>query len=197
MPVPCAQCEPALICEENKVPVADLPIPVYTRNTLTRPVMPPLGSLFLTGLSSSPCVIARLLASLPCSWDCAGRHGKPSCNHTFGCTILERLDYLCNLIGLLVQPHNTSSEKDTVSGDVCCWLCFCCKSDSRLVWWSLHHHLANLLHLTSPLTLQLQQPGSVFTREETVAWLTICCISSTTGCLFYKPAMRKKHYHLT
>lgn len=34
-PVACAQCEPALICEENGVPVADLPILVlsYKRQT--------------------------------------------------------------------------------------------------------------------------------------------------------------------
>ena len=36
----------------------------------------------------------------------------PSCD-THGCAILEELDYLCNLIGLQVQPHASSSDKDT------------------------------------------------------------------------------------
>ena len=46
------------------------------------------------------------------SWDCPGRHSKPSCD-TYGCAILEELDYLCNLNGLQVPPHATSSDKGT------------------------------------------------------------------------------------
>ena len=31
----------------------------------------------------------------------------------YGCAILEKVDYLCNLIGLQVLPHATSSDKNT------------------------------------------------------------------------------------
>ena len=33
------------------------------------------------------------------------------CNGTYGCAILEELDYLCNLNGLQVPPHANSSDK--------------------------------------------------------------------------------------
>ena len=46
-------------------------------------------------LSSSPHVMAGLLVSPPCSWDCAERHSKSSCDCKNGCAILEKLDYLC------------------------------------------------------------------------------------------------------
>ena len=42
-----------------------------------------------------------------------GRHLKSSYDCKYGCAILEELDYLCNLIGLQVPPHATSSDKDT------------------------------------------------------------------------------------
>ena len=64
---------------------------------------------WVVALSSSR-VMDRLLASPPCPWDCAW-DGKPSCDSTYGCAILEELDYLCNLNGLQVPPHATSSDK--------------------------------------------------------------------------------------
>ncbi|KAJ8355046.1 hypothetical protein SKAU_G00226130 [Synaphobranchus kaupii] len=84
--VTCAQCEPALICEENGAPMADLPILVFS------------------GKCQSSCTVLGY---------CAGRHTKPSCDGTYGCAILEELDYLCNLNGLQVPPHATSSDKGT------------------------------------------------------------------------------------
>lgn len=63
-------------------------------------------------LSSSPYVTMGRLVSPQSSWDCAWRHSQP-CACTYGCTILEKLDHLFNLIGLQVQPNATSSEKDT------------------------------------------------------------------------------------
>ncbi len=56
--------------------------------------------------SSSPCVTGLPPISRPCSLNCAGRHTKPPYNSTYG------WDYLCNLIGLQVLPHATSSHKD-------------------------------------------------------------------------------------
>ena len=41
------------------------------------------------------------------------RRSKPYCNCTYGCSILEELDCLCNLTWLQVPPHATSSDKDT------------------------------------------------------------------------------------
>ena len=55
-----------------------------------------------TTLSSSHRAMAHLLVSPPHSWDCAGWSSKPSCDGTYGCAILEELDYLCNLNGLQV-----------------------------------------------------------------------------------------------
>lgn len=34
----------------------------------------------------------------------AGKLNKPPCNGTYGCSILEKLDYLCSLIRLQVLP---------------------------------------------------------------------------------------------
>lgn len=36
VPVTCAQCEPAVICEENRAPMADLPILVFSRECQSR-----------------------------------------------------------------------------------------------------------------------------------------------------------------
>ena len=40
---------------------------------------------------------------------------QPYCDRMYGCAILEELDYLCNLSELKVQPHASSSDKDTSS----------------------------------------------------------------------------------
>ena len=64
---------------------------------------------FNAHLHPCPC----LLAVPTCSSHCAGRHGKPSCNGTHRCAILQQLDYLCNLTGLQVLPHDTNSDKNT------------------------------------------------------------------------------------
>lgn len=52
---------------------------------------------------------------LDCSSGFTGRQSKPSCNHRFGCFILEELDYLFNLTSLEVPAHATGpgSSKDT------------------------------------------------------------------------------------
>ena len=55
------------------------------------------------------CLTVGLPVSPPCSWDCAGRHNKPSCDHMYGCAILEEMECLRNLIGLPVLPYATSS----------------------------------------------------------------------------------------
>lgn len=47
--------------------------------------------------SSYPKVTACLFESLPCSWNCAGRHRKPSVNGRCWCVALSVLVYLCNL----------------------------------------------------------------------------------------------------
>ena len=57
-------------------------------------------------LSSSPRVTGGLLG-LPALATVLGDTAK------YGCAFLEQLDNLCNLIGLQVQPHATSSDKDT------------------------------------------------------------------------------------
>ncbi|KAJ8358739.1 hypothetical protein SKAU_G00152640 [Synaphobranchus kaupii] len=79
-------CVNLLICEENGAPMANLPILVFS------------------GKCQSSCTVLGY---------CAGRHSKPSCDGTYGCAILEELDYLCNLNGLQVPPHATSSDKGT------------------------------------------------------------------------------------
>ena len=63
-----------------------------------------------TALSCSLRVTASLLVSPPCSRGAAGR--QPSYDCTYGCAILEKMGYLCNLVGLQVLPHATSSDKD-------------------------------------------------------------------------------------
>ncbi len=86
-------------------------------------LMPPVWSLFLTVYSETclPVVCWRsfwralaalllntkqisvlLLGCCPSTafYNCVGKHTKPPCDSTYGCVILEELDYLCNLIGL-------------------------------------------------------------------------------------------------
>ncbi|KAJ8345989.1 hypothetical protein SKAU_G00301820 [Synaphobranchus kaupii] len=75
------ECEPALICEENGAPMVDLPILVFSREC------------------QSSCTV------LGCE------HSKPSCDRTYGCAILEELDYLCNLIGLQDKTEAKLFEK--------------------------------------------------------------------------------------
>lgn len=52
---------------------------------------------------------------LDCSLDVTGRHCTPSCNHRFGCFILEEPDNLFNLTSLEVPAYDTNpgSSKDT------------------------------------------------------------------------------------
>lgn len=52
-------------------------------------------------------VMIHFLVSPPHSWFCSGRHSKASCNgtHGWGCALLDKLDYLCNLNGLWVLSH--------------------------------------------------------------------------------------------
>ncbi len=56
-----------------------------------------MGSGPSTALSSSPRVTACLLESPPYSWDCAGRHSKPSGNGTYW-------------LPVQVSPHATNSD---------------------------------------------------------------------------------------
>ncbi len=86
--VTCAQGEPALICEKHRVPVADLPILVFNGKCQSSSTVP-----------GSPRVTACLLESPPCSWDCAGRHSKPSGNGTYWCAILADLDCYATSVG--------------------------------------------------------------------------------------------------
>ncbi|KAJ8354561.1 hypothetical protein SKAU_G00221280 [Synaphobranchus kaupii] len=98
IPVPnSSQCEPALICEENGAPMANLPILVFS------------------GKCQSSCTV--LGCEHRSHYRTSGPHAtlmdKPSCDDTYECAILEELDYLCNLNGLQVPPHATSSDKGT------------------------------------------------------------------------------------
>lgn len=63
---------------------------------------PTAGWLLFKALYSFPCVMACLPISPLCFWNCAGRHNKPTCNSTYRCAILGKLDYLCHLISLQV-----------------------------------------------------------------------------------------------
>lgn len=67
-----------------------------------------------TALSSSSHVIF-----LRNSWNCAGRHSWTSCNVTYECAILEKLEYLCDLNELHVPSHTTSSYKNTSRKNTC------------------------------------------------------------------------------
>ena len=113
-----AQCEPALILKENGPPVVCWrsfiePWQWSSCSSSNQGVHtgPAAGWCPSITRSSSPRVTSGLLVSPLCSWDCAGRHRNPFCVCT--CAILEELDCLCNLIGLQVLPHATSSDKNT------------------------------------------------------------------------------------
>ncbi|CAB1422580.1 unnamed protein product [Pleuronectes platessa] len=116
-PVTCAQCKPALICEENRAPKGGpanagvlLSIPIELHCAGLRAQVP----LEVAGPACHPQGVCF------CQFESSGRLSKPSCDCQYGCTILEELDYLCNLIRLQEEPrvHCTSVRSDNRSENV-------------------------------------------------------------------------------
>lgn len=164
MSVTCAQGEPALIREEHRVPVADLPILAFCSKCQMSFTVPgsehrahqgmlalsfhplfgqrhlhlwPAGGRFVglwlcsqkgadipvllmgwglsTALSSST-VTAYLLQSPPSSWNCAGRHSKPSGNGTYCWTacatfVGSRYRVMLTVVTLTLPKCKTSGKQ--------------------------------------------------------------------------------------
>ena len=65
---------------------------------------------------ATPVYVPRTKEPIPVllmGWCSSTAHNKPSCSCTFGCSLLEELDYLCYLKGLQAPPHATGSDTDT------------------------------------------------------------------------------------